>query len=53
MITTGTIGLIDGGGTTVPGFAPMSPVPEPSSLALFGGLVMALGGVALYRRRQA
>src|SRR5262249_41841483 len=40
-----TIGLVDGGGATLAGFAPK--VPEPSSAVL-----LSLGGVALAARRR-
>jgi hypothetical protein len=49
--TAGTIGLIDGGGTTLAGFAPVALVPEPGSLFLLGGTILGLGGAAAWRRR--
>jgi hypothetical protein len=45
--TTGTIGMIDGGGQTLPGFAP---APEPASMILFSTTFACLGGGALIRR---
>jgi hypothetical protein len=47
----GSIGLIDGGGTTVPGFAPG---PAPNTLVLAGAAFASLMiGGAVWRRRQA
>ncbi|HEX5284658.1 MAG TPA: PEP-CTERM sorting domain-containing protein [Bryocella sp.] len=47
--STGTIGLIDGGGTTVNGFMPGA-APEPSTLSLLGTGLLAAG--AGLRRRM-
>lgn len=47
--TAGTIGLIDGGGTTLTGFAPSMTTPEPPSLCLF---VTGLLGIAAGLRRR-
>jgi hypothetical protein len=47
--TAGTIGLIDGGGTTVAGFMPAA-TPEPSTLSLLGTGLLAAG--AGLRRRM-
>jgi hypothetical protein len=51
---SGSIGIIDGGGTEKPGFAPAgaSGVPEPSSLVLFGGMALGLGGAAFRRWKR-
>ena len=47
--TPGTVGLIDGGGTTEPGFMPAL-TPEPSTLSLLGTGLLAVG--AGLRRRM-
>jgi hypothetical protein len=48
--TSGTIGIIDGGAQTLVGFAPVTLVPEPASLFLFGSSLLSLGGAAVWRR---
>jgi hypothetical protein len=50
--TPGTIGLIDGGGTTEPGFAPAN-TPEPSTLSLLGTGLLAAGAGLRRKMRRA
>ena len=49
--TSGTIELIDSG-VYGPTFGFFAPNPEPSSLVLFGGLALGLGGAGLRRWRK-
>ena len=46
--TAGNASVIDGGVTTVAAFEPTT-VPEPASLLLLGGGILALGGVRRFR----
>lgn len=50
---TGSIGVIDGGGQTLFGFAPTAlvPTPEPVSMLLIGGGLFALAGLRRFSRR--
>jgi hypothetical protein len=50
--TDGTIGLIDGGGQTLDGFAPLPAVPEPATLVIACCSCIGLSGVAGWRRWQ-
>ena len=47
--TKGNAELLDGGATTVAAFQPTS-VPEPTTMALLGGGLLALAGIRRYRR---
>jgi hypothetical protein len=47
FFATGTIGIIDGGGQTLTGFAPL--VPEPASFFLLASCLISLGGVSAWR----
>jgi hypothetical protein len=50
--TAGTIGLLDGGGTTEPGFMPAA-TPEPSTLSLLGTGLLAAGAGLRRKMRRA
>lgn len=50
--TAGTIGLIDGGGQTIPGFAPTA-VPEPATVVMALAGLPVLGVYWLRRRRNS
>jgi hypothetical protein len=47
----GNANVIDGGVDTVAAYQPGSPVPEPMSMFLFGGGLLALGGFSRLRKR--
>jgi hypothetical protein len=46
------VGLITSGATTLVGFQPTSMVPEPSSMLPLGALFLAVGGIAVMKRRR-
>jgi hypothetical protein len=50
QFTTGHVNLIDGGVFHGDAFQPMSSVPEPASMALIGGGLLALAGIRRFRR---
>jgi hypothetical protein len=49
--TNGNANISDGGVATVSAYQPGSPVPEPMSMFLFGGGLLALGGFSRLRKR--
>jgi hypothetical protein len=51
MFAPGSIGVIDGGATTLPGFAPSTTTPEPASIVLFGLGVAGICGYGWKRRK--
>ena len=48
--TEDTIGLQDGAGTTVGGFVPLAPTPEPATLSLLGLGLAGLGTLRKFRK---
>jgi hypothetical protein len=49
--TSGSIGLIDGGGATLNGFAPSNSVPEPTTNSLLGAGLVSLFALAGWRKK--
>jgi hypothetical protein len=49
--TSGSIGLIDGGGATLNGFAPSNSVPEPATNSLLGAGLVSLFALAGWRKK--